>query len=72
MSSNSIREQNLLTFLNGARARNKGPSFNDALSRRPDYEIGHVTTLSSPIEELICVAYPRDPQCAALFHALGS
>ena len=44
----------------------------DALSRRPDYELAHVTTLSSPIEELIRVAYPRDPQCVALFHALRS
>ena len=33
----------------------------DALSRRSDYELDHVTTLSSPIEKLICVAYPRDP-----------
>ena len=41
-------------------------------SCRPDYELAHVTTLSSPIEELIRVTYPRDPQCVALFHALGS
>ena len=33
----------------------------DALSRRPDYELAHVTTLSSSFEELIRVAYPRDP-----------
>ena len=32
----------------------------DAFSRRPDYELAHVTTLSSPIEELIRVEYPRD------------
>ena len=44
----------------------------DALSRRPNYELAHVTTLSSPLEELIRVAYPRNPQCVALFHALGS
>ena len=44
----------------------------DALSRRPDYELAHVTTLSSPLEKLIRVAYPRDSQCVALFHALGS
>ena len=43
----------------------------DALSR-PDYELAHVTTLSSPIKELIRVTYPRDSQCVALFHALGS
>ena len=30
-----------------------------ALSLRPDYELAHVTTLSSPIEKLIRVAYPR-------------
>ena len=44
----------------------------DALSRRPDYDLAHVTTLSSPIEELIRAAYPWDSQCVALFHALGS
>ena len=44
----------------------------DALSRRPDYELAHVTTLSSPIEELIRVEYPRDSQSVALFYALGS
>ena len=44
----------------------------DALFSRPDYEIAHVTTLSSPIEALIRVAYPRDYQCVELFHALGS
>ena len=33
----------------------------DALSRRPDYELAHVTTLTSPIKELIRVAYPGDP-----------
>ena len=43
-----------------------------ALSSHPYYELDHVTTLSSPIEELIRVAYPRDSQCVALFHALGS
>ena len=32
----------------------------DALSCMPDYELAHVTTLSSPIEELIRVAYSRD------------
>ena len=44
----------------------------NALSRLPDYELAHVTTLSSPIEDLIYVAYPRDYHCVALFHALGS
>ena len=44
----------------------------DALSRRLDYELAHATTLSSPMEELIRVAYPRDYQCVALFHDLGS
>ena len=44
----------------------------DALSLQPDYELAHVTTLSSPLEKLIRVAYPRDSQCVALFHTLGS
>ena len=44
----------------------------DAFSHRPDYDLAHVTTVSSPTEELIRVAYPRDSQCVALFHALGS
>ena len=44
----------------------------DALSHRPDYELAHVTTLSSPTEEVMSVACPRDSQCVALFHALGS
>ena len=45
--------------------------FADALFRRPDDELAHVTTFSSHFEELIRVAYPRDPQCLALLHALG-
>ena len=44
----------------------------DSLSRRNDYKLDRVTTLPSHIEELIRVAYPRNPQCVALFHALGS
>ena len=44
----------------------------DALSRRPDYELAHVTTLSSPLEDLIRVEYPRDSQCMALLHALSN
>ena len=44
----------------------------DALSRRPDYDLAHVTTLSSSIKKLNRVAYPRDSQFVALFHALGS
>ena len=43
-----------------------------ALFHRPYYELAHVTTLSSPIEELIRVIYPPDFQCVALFHALAS
>ena len=43
----------------------------DALSRRPDYEHAHVTTLSSPIGDLIHMAYPRNSQCVTLFRALG-
>ena len=43
----------------------------DALSRRPDYELAHVTTLSSPITDLIRAAYAKDDP-GALLHALGS
>ena len=34
----------------------------DALSRRPNYELAHVTTLSSPIADLIRAAYAQDGQ----------
>ena len=44
----------------------------DALSRRPDYELAHMTTLSSSVTDLIRAAYARDDQCVALLHALGS
>ena len=32
----------------------------NALSRRPDYELAHVTTLSSSVTDLIRTAYVRD------------
>ena len=35
----------------------------DALSRRPDYELFHVTTISSPIPSLIRSTYAADAQC---------
>ena len=44
----------------------------DALSRRPDYELDHVTTLSSPILKRIRSAYAKDDHCVALLKALGS
>ena len=44
----------------------------DALSRRPDYEIAHVTTLSSSVTDLIRSAYVKDEHCVALLRALGS
>ena len=44
----------------------------DALSRRPDYELAHVTILSSSITDLIRASYAKDEQCVALLHALGS
>ena len=44
----------------------------DALSRRPDYELARVTTLSSSILDLIRAAYARNDHCVALLHALGS
>ena len=44
----------------------------DALSRRPDYELAHVTTLSSSVTDLIRKAYAKDEHCVALLRALGS
>ena len=44
----------------------------DALSRRPDYELAHLTTLSSSISDLIRAAYAHDTNCVALLRALGS
>ncbi|POM71255.1 LOW QUALITY PROTEIN: Reverse transcriptase [Phytophthora palmivora] len=41
----------------------------DALSRRPDYELAHVTSVSSSVTELIRAAYARDDVCVAV---LGS
>ena len=42
----------------------------DALPRRPDYELAHVTTFSSPVTDLISAAYTKDDQFVALLHAL--
>uniref|UniRef100_H3H512 RNA-directed DNA polymerase n=1 Tax=Phytophthora ramorum TaxID=164328 RepID=H3H512_PHYRM len=44
----------------------------DALSRRPDYELSHVTTVTSPVTDLIRAAYARDDMYVALLRALGS
>ena len=44
----------------------------DALSRRPNYELAHVTKLSSPITDLIRAVYTNDDHCVALLRALGS
>uniref|UniRef100_H3H769 Integrase catalytic domain-containing protein n=1 Tax=Phytophthora ramorum TaxID=164328 RepID=H3H769_PHYRM len=44
----------------------------DALSRRPDYELSHVTTVTSSVTDLIRAAYARDDMCVALLRALGS
>ena len=35
----------------------------DALSLQSDYELAHLKTLSSPVENLIRVAYAQDPRC---------
>ena len=43
-----------------------------ALSRRPYYELAHVTNLSSFISDLIRTAYARDDHCVALLRDLGS
>ncbi|GMF55629.1 unnamed protein product [Phytophthora fragariaefolia] len=44
----------------------------DALSRRPDYELAHVTTVTSSIPDLIRASYASDAMCVALLKALGS
>ncbi|KAL4144484.1 hypothetical protein PRNP1_013615 [Phytophthora ramorum] len=44
----------------------------DALSRRPDCELSHVTTVMSSVTDLIRAAYARDDMCVALLRALGS
>ncbi|CAI5739856.1 unnamed protein product [Peronospora farinosa] len=44
----------------------------DALSRRPDYELAHVTTFSSSIIDLVRSVYAKDDHCIELLHALGS
>jgi hypothetical protein len=43
----------------------------DALSRRPDYELAHVTLVTSSVPDLIRAAYARDDMCVALLRALG-
>lgn len=44
----------------------------DALSRRPDNELAHVTPLSSLITDLIPAAYAKDDHCVALLRALDT
>ncbi|OWZ14103.1 LOW QUALITY PROTEIN: Retroelement [Phytophthora megakarya] len=44
----------------------------DALSRRPDYELAHVTTVTSSVPDLIRRAYAQDDACVALLRALVS
>ena len=44
----------------------------DAFSRRPDYELAHVTILSSSVTDLILASSAKDEQCVALLRALGS
>ncbi|KAG2773033.1 hypothetical protein PC116_g26263 [Phytophthora cactorum] len=43
----------------------------DALSRRLDYELAHVTTVTSSMFDLIRAAYAHDDMCIALLRALG-
>ena len=47
-------------------------TFFDALSRRPDYELAHITILSSSINDLIRASYAKGEHCEALLRALGS
>ncbi|GMF52145.1 unnamed protein product [Phytophthora fragariaefolia] len=44
----------------------------DALSRRPDYELAHVTTVTPSVPDLIRASYASDDMCVALLKALGS
>ncbi|KAE9186043.1 hypothetical protein PF002_g25990 [Phytophthora fragariae] len=44
----------------------------DALSRRPDYELAHLTYLESPLYELIREAYADDDDLAGLVEALSA
>ncbi|GMF46722.1 unnamed protein product [Phytophthora fragariaefolia] len=44
----------------------------DALSRRPDYELAHVTTVTSSIPDLNRASYASAAVCFALLKALGS
>ena len=50
----------------------KQNSLADVLSRRPDYELAHVTALSSSVTDLIRAAYAKDERGVALLCALGS
>ena len=43
----------------------------DALSHRPDQVLAHVTTLQSPISDLIRADYFRDDHCIDLLCAIG-
>ncbi len=44
----------------------------DAISRRPDYELVHLTVVSSSVTDRIRVAYARDEVCVAILQALSS
>ncbi|KAG2771693.1 hypothetical protein Pcac1_g17408 [Phytophthora cactorum] len=44
----------------------------DVLLRRPDYELSHVTTVTSSVSDLIGASYAHDDMCVALLRALGS
>ncbi|KAI9981167.1 hypothetical protein PInf_010852 [Phytophthora infestans] len=44
----------------------------DALSRRPDDELAHVTTVTSSVPDLIRGAYAQDDMCVALLRDLSS
>ncbi|OWY92540.1 LOW QUALITY PROTEIN: RxLR effector protein [Phytophthora megakarya] len=44
----------------------------DALSRRTDYALAHVTTVTPSVPDLIRRAYAQDDTCVALLRALGS
>ncbi|KAG3049984.1 hypothetical protein PC122_g23379 [Phytophthora cactorum] len=44
----------------------------DALSRRLNYELAHVKTVTSSVLDLIRIAYAHDDMCVSMLRALGS
>ncbi|GMF18606.1 unnamed protein product [Phytophthora fragariaefolia] len=49
----------------------KQNAFADALSRRPDHELAHATTVTSSVLEKLCTSYASVNMCGTLLKALG-